>query len=116
ASSILRDKVIPVLSLGDDCHAQREAIKEKIRLMDSSMQGRDRGEAPRKNQVALGAANKSGAFCEQSLPRFSGTVRVPKIAQQFWSSCAAATFVCGAAAFSRGFSPVVPNSKAEIQC
>ena len=30
----------------------------------------------------------------------ASTVRVPKIAQQFWSSCAAATFVCGAAAFS----------------
>ena len=51
----------------------------------------------------------------------ASTVRVPKIAQQFWSSCAAATFVCGAAAFSgnptgRGPAQDYENAVAPLVC
>jgi hypothetical protein len=41
----------------------------------------------------------------------ASTVRVPKIAQQFWSSCAAAEFVDGAVAFSGGLTGERPTQE-----
>ena len=100
---------IPTAHYGSAIASQKHIYAGQGNLpqfMNSSIEGRDRGKVSRKNQAALSGANKSGAFCEDCpSPDF--------LRSKKWSSSAAATFVCGAAAFSRGLPPVVPASAAE---